>query len=276
MQCVCINCSRLLVDKNSLDFQRAAQISNGKKRLMALLRLCRGRRQCKGNSGAEATNPDGSSNGVTTINESDVGCGAYQPNFRREGLKISIEYKEEHVAELNVADRKQVLTPEKAYSILRNVSNEDVRILGLNPRYARPEWMIVTVMPVAPPHVRPSVAVGGGATRSDDDVTHKYADILKANITVSNAKKSGQPAVVVQQYEAVLQYHVATLVDNSIPGLPNATQRGGKQLKTFRERLVGKMGRVRGNLMGKRVDFSARTVITADPNLSIHQVGVPR
>lgn len=281
MQCVCINCSRLLVDKNSLDFQRAASISNGKKRLMALLRLCRGRRQCKGNTSAEgAAGADGS---VTVVNEADVGCGAYQPNFRREGLKISLEFKEEHMASAGAAgggdsmasDRKQVLSPERAYSILRNVSNEDVKILGLNPKYARPEWLIVTVLPVAPPHVRPSVALDSLA-RADDDVTHKYADIVKANTTVSNAKKSGQPAVVVQQYEAVLQYHVATLVDNSVPGLPNATQRGGKQLKTFRERLVGKMGRVRGNLMGKRVDFSARTVITADPNLSIHQVGVPR
>jgi len=74
----------------------------------------------------------------------------------------------------------------------------------------------------------------------------------------------------------MLQYHVTTLVDNGVPGLPTASQRGGKALKTLRDRLVGKGGRVRGNLMGKRVDFSARTVITADPILSIHQVGVPR
>ena len=71
----------------------------------------------------------------------------------------------------------------------------------------------------------------------------------------------------------MLQYHVATLIDNQLPGQPQSRQRGGRPLKTIRERLVGKGGRIRGNLMGKRVDFSARTVITADPNLSIAEVG---
>ena len=75
-----------------------------------------------------------------------------------------------------------------------------------------------------------------------------------------------------QAAEDQLQYHVATLIDNQLPGQPQATQRGGRPLKTVRERLVGKGGRIRGNLMGKRVDFSARTVITADPNLSIAEV----
>ena len=78
----------------------------------------------------------------------------------------------------------------------------------------------------------------------------------------------------IMQLVAQLQYHCATLIDNQLPGIPCATQRGStKPLKAFRERLVGKGGRVRGNLMGKRVDFSARTVITADPILSMHQVG---
>ena len=66
------------------------------------------------------------------------------------------------------------------------------------------------------------------------------------------------------------------LIDNEVAGQPQATQRSGKPLKSIRMRLVGKHGRVRGNLMGKRVDFSARTVITADPILSVDQVGVPR
>jgi DNA-directed RNA polymerase II subunit RPB1 len=116
----------------------------------------------------------------------------------------------------------------------------------------------------------------GTGTRGEDDITHKLSEIVKANVAVGHAKRSGQPSVTVEQYEAVLQYHVATLIDNQLPGQPAATQRGGKTLKAFRERLVGKGGRVRGNLMGKRVDFSARTVITADPGLSIHEVGVPR
>ena len=65
----------------------------------------------------------------------------------------------------------------------------------------------------------------------------------------------------------MLQFHVATLTDNNMPGLPKAMQKSGRPLKSIKERLKGKEGRIRGNLMGKRVDFSARTVITPDPNL---------
>ena len=74
----------------------------------------------------------------------------------------------------------------------------------------------------------------------------------------------------------LLQFHVTTMIDNEVTGQPQAKQKSGKPIKSLRERLVGKAGRVRGNLMGKRCDFSARTVIGGDPNLSIDQVGVPR
>lgn len=273
LQCVCINCSRLLGDKSSDDFARAAKIRNGKKRLMTMLKLCRARKTCRGADAATAK-VDGDGNPLGAVG-ADMGCGATQPAFRREGLRIKIEFPEAAVDSMNLVDRKQMLSAERVYTLFRNISDEDARLLGLDPRFARPEWLIMTVIPVAPPHVRPSVALDS-LTRGEDDITHKYSDIVKANNTLSNAKKSGQAAVLLEQYEAALQYHVATLVDNSLAGLPQATQRGGKTLKTFRDRLVGKGGRVRGNLMGKRVDFSARTVITADPILSIHQVGVPR
>lgn len=72
------------------------------------------------------------------------------------------------------------------------------------------------------------------------------------------------------------QFHVATYIDNELPGQPQALQKSGRPLKSIRARLKGKEGRLRGNLMGKRVDFSARTVITPDPNLSLDEVGVPR
>jgi DNA-directed RNA polymerase II subunit RPB1 len=176
----------------------------------------------------------------------------------------------------NLADSKSKLTPDACLKAFSHMSDENIKLLGLDPKHAKPAWLIVTVLPVAPPHVRPSVAVGGGLQRSEDDITHKLADIIKANTALANAKKSGQVRQVLQTFEEYLQYHVATLIDNQIIGVAAAKQRSGKALKTFRERLVGKGGRVRGNLMGKRVDFSARTVITADPILSMHQVGVPK
>jgi DNA-directed RNA polymerase II subunit RPB1 len=77
----------------------------------------------------------------------------------------------------------------------------------------------------------------------------------------------GAPQHVLQEFVHLLEFHVATMVDNELPGQPQATQKSGRPLKSIRQRLKGKEGRIRGNLMGKRVDFSARTVITADPNL---------
>jgi DNA-directed RNA polymerase II subunit RPB1 len=80
---------------------------------------------------------------------------------------------------------------------------------------------------------------------------------------------------VIDDWTTVLQYYVATQIDNKIPGVASVAQRSGRPLKSIKERLNGKGGRVRGNLMGKRVDFSARSVITPDPNLSIRELGVP-
>ena len=190
-----------------------------------------------------------------------------------------------------------MLSPQ-VYDIFRHISSEDLKYLGFNSKLIRPEHLITTVrvlwpclcvaasswdrttcvfqvLPVPPPPVRPSVAFDG-VNRGDDDLTHKYASIIKANNALLTAKKGNAPEVKMVAFENTLQYEVATLVDNSIPGQGVDSQRSGRPLKTIRERLVGKGGRIRGNLMGKRVDFSGRTVITADPNLSIEQVGVPR
>ena len=83
------------------------------------------------------------------------------------------------------------------------------------------------------------------------------------------------PANVIEDWSTMLQYYIATQVDNKIPGVAAVAQRSGRPLKSIKERLNGKTGRVRGNLMGKRVDYSARSVITADPNISIRELGVP-
>ena len=150
--------------------------------------------------------------------------------------------------------------------------------MGLSEDYARPEWMIITVLPVPPPPVRPSICVDGmgGGMRGEDDLTYKLAEIIRANASVRDAEQNGSPAHVVNEFEALLQFHVATYMDNDIAGQPQALQKSGRPVKSIRARLKGKEGRLRGNLMGKRVDFSARTVITGDPNLSLDEVGVPR
>jgi DNA-directed RNA polymerase II subunit RPB1 len=134
--------------------------------------------------------------------------------------------------------------------------------------------MLVSVLPVPPPHVRPTVV--DGDIQSEDDLTYQLTNIIKANLSLEAAIIKGEARHIVADYEKLLQQRVISFFDNERDDNPRETQKTGRPLKTIRQRLKGKEGRLRGNLMGKRVDFSARTVITADPNLSIDQVGVPK
>ena len=130
------------------------------------------------------------------------------------------------------------------------------------------------MLPVPPPCVRPSVKQDN-SQRMDDDLTHKLSDIVKTNNTLIRKIDGDFRVEVINDWWKVLQYHVATLIDNDIPGLSQAAHRSGRALKSIRQRLKGKEGRIRNNLMGKRVDFSARSVITPDPNIELDELGVP-
>ncbi len=157
---------------------------------------------------------------------------------------------------------------------LLNVSNEDLILLGYDPKTARPEWFILQVLPVPPVTVRPSIILETGI-RSEDDLTHKLVDIIRVNQRLKESKEAGTPPLIVQDLVDLLQYHVTTYFDNEVSGIPQAHHRSGRPLKTITQRLKGKEGRFRGSLSGKRVDFSSRTVISPDPNLHISDVGVP-
>ncbi|CCM03706.1 uncharacterized protein FIBRA_05852 [Fibroporia radiculosa] len=207
------------------------------------------------------------------------GCGASQPLIRKEGLKLFVQYKrskDEDEEVKSLQPDKRLFPPHEVYTALKKISDADLDMLGLSNEYARPEWMILTVMPVPPPPVRPSIAVDGGTMRSEDDLTYKLGDIIKASANVRRCEQEGAPAHVITEFEQLLQFHVATYMDNDIAGIPQALQKSGRPVKAIRARLKGKEGRLRGNLMGKRVDFSARTVITGDPNLDLDEVGVPK
>ncbi len=157
---------------------------------------------------------------------------------------------------------------------LVNVTNEDLILLGYDPKTARPEWFILQVLPVPPVTVRPSIILETGI-RSEDDLTHKLVDIIRVNQRLKESKEAGTPPLIVQDLVDLLQYHVTTYFDNEVSGIPQAHHRSGRPLKTITQRLKGKEGRFRGSLSGKRVDFSSRTVISPDPNLNISDVGVP-
>jgi DNA-directed RNA polymerase subunit A' len=166
------------------------------------------------------------------------------------------------------------LTPSTARERLERIPDDDLVLLGMDPKAARPEWAVLQVMPVPPVSVRPSITLESGI-RSEDDLTHKLVDIIRINQKLREALESGVPINIIQELHELLQYHVTTYFDNEVSGLPPARHRSGRALKTLCQRLKGKEGRFRGNLSGKRVDFSARTVVSPDPNLDINEVGVP-
>ncbi|MBC8223332.1 DNA-directed RNA polymerase subunit A', partial [Candidatus Bathyarchaeota archaeon] len=136
------------------------------------------------------------------------------------------------------------------------------------------EWLILQVLPVPPVDVRPSIILESGI-RAEDDLTHKLVDIIRINQRLRENIEAGAPTLIIEDLSELLQYHVTTYFNNEVSGIPPARHRSGRTLKSLAQRLKGKEGRFRGNLSGKRVDYSARTVISPDPNLDINEVGVP-
>lgn len=157
---------------------------------------------------------------------------------------------------------------------LEDINDKNLILLGYDLERVRPEWFVLQVLPVPPVTVRPSIILETGI-RSEDDLTHKLVDILRTNQRVKESKESGSPPLIVQDLVDLVQYHVTTYFDNEVSGIPQAHHRSGRPLRTLSQRLKGKEGRFRGNLSGKRVDFSSRTVISPDPNLDINEVGIP-
>ncbi|MFQ3294900.1 MAG: DNA-directed RNA polymerase subunit A', partial [Natrialbaceae archaeon] len=166
------------------------------------------------------------------------------------------------------------LMPSDIRDWFEDIRDEDVEVLGIDPETSRPEWMILTVLPVPPVTARPSITLDNGQ-RSEDDLTHKLVDIIRINQRFMENREAGAPQLIIEDLWELLQYHVTTFMDNEISGTPPARHRSGRPLKTLSQRLKGKEGRFRGSLSGKRVNFSARTVISPDPTLSLNEVGVP-
>ena len=257
-RCVCIKCSKLLIDKEKYNYLLK---STAETRWNKVFTLASKKHRC----GEDSHN----------------GCGCLQPKIRKEGLATIIAEWNDKEEEFNNYDFKKEDTkmtvkiiPEMMLKIFKKISDEDVNFMGFSPIWSRPEWMICQVLAVPPPQVRPSIK-HDAQQRSEDDLTHIIINIIKANKMLQEKIEQNSASNVIDDWTTVLQYYIATLVDNKIPGVAAVAQRSGRPLKAIKERLNGKSGRVRGNLMGKRVDFSARSVITPDPNLSINELGVP-
>ena len=132
-------------------------------------------------------------------------------------------------------DRRQRLSAQRAYEILKNVSDEDAIILGLDPKWVRPEWMVVTVLPVPPPHVRPSVEVPGQAA-SADDLSHQLVSIVKTNMFLEDAIRRGEPAHMIESFEELLQFRVTAIILQTFkPQTPS--QCPGSATRTFARKI---------------------------------------
>lgn len=163
------------------------------------------------------------------------------------------------------------LNPLKVLDLFRRISDEDCELLGLHPSWGRPEefvWQYISVPPVC---IRPSVAQDGAS--NEDDLTVKLTEIVFTNALIKQGLAKGAPTPQFMEQWEFLQLSVAMYVNSELPGVPS--QPGQKPIRGFVQRLKGKQGRFRGNLSGKRVDFSGRTVISPDPNLRIDEVAVP-
>ena len=167
---------------------------------------------------------------------------------------------------------KKELSAEEIREWLEKIRDEDLERLKF--RGGRPEWMIITILPVPPMTMRPSIILETGE-RSEDDLTHKLVDIVRINERLKRILEIGGPDFLIKDIIELLQYHVSTYINNELANIPPARHRSGRPLKTLAQRLIGKEGRFRFNLTGKRVNFSARSVISPDNFISINEVGVP-
>lgn len=258
-QCICVRCSKLLIDKTDPVVKHIM-----KRKPQERLDLVKARVKAKRCGVFSSSKND----------ENTHGCGAVQPKYPQGEIEyITLEWVNE---EDNNKKERTKLSADVVLQILKRIPREDALIMGFSPDWCLPHWLICSILPVVPPSTRPSVKMYNNQ-RSEDDLTHKYNDIIKHNNALKD--KLNQADVQAEQilsWVHLLQYDIATLMDNETKGLPQCTSRAGRSFKGFKQRLHGKEGRIRNNLMGKRVDFSARSVISPDPSLDIGQLGVPR
>ncbi|MFT4343648.1 MAG: DNA-directed RNA polymerase subunit A' [Candidatus Woesearchaeota archaeon] len=195
--------------------------------------------------------------------------GAVCPHCKAKQTTIKLEKP------TTILENDKRISPIEIRTRLEKVPDEACMLMGLDPQSIRPEWMVLTIMPIPPVTMRPSITLESGE-RSEDDLTHKLGDIVRINQRLFENINAGAPEIIIEDLWDLLQYHITTFFDNNIPQIPPARHRSGQPLKTISERISSKEGRIRHNLAGKRTNFSARTAISPDPMLEINEVGVPK
>ncbi|KNC74565.1 hypothetical protein SARC_12893, partial [Sphaeroforma arctica JP610] len=167
------------------------------------------------------------------------------------------------------------LTPLRVLELFKAISGEDCDLIWMDSVGGRPERIVLTHLLVPPTIIRPGVPMLGGGGSTEDDLTMKLADMIRMNGFIKTKLETGDKINGIEDLWEVLQMYMAMYLDGDIPQMSaqmKKTLQIDKPIRGFAQRLKGKKGRFRGNLSGKRVNFTARTVISPDPNLRIDQV----
>jgi len=263
LKCICLKCSNILIERTEDNLKRFHNKS-GKYRYKEIKDM------------------------IKNINFCNV-CGTPVPKIKKDIKEASLSIRivlEKEVGATSVDEAtglategtkiiRDYLTPRQCYNILRNVSDMDAYLMGFDVNIQRPEDLIMTRFPVPPVIIRPTAKIDFmSSSTHEDSLTLKLADIINYNIRVRNEMNKDSPSL--QDSLTFLQYNVAVFFDNDSAALPKSEfKTGGRPINSISDRIKSKEGRMRLNIMGKRVDFSARSVITSDPYIDIDMVGVP-
>ena len=172
--------------------------------------------------------------------------------------------------------QRELMSSKQVHDILCRISPENSYLLGYDPLYAHPSWFMLTVLPIPPPCIRPlpDISRNNGKHMPLDDISFKIIQLIKKNNDL--AKQRNYRDANFNNYQLLVKHHVMTLIDNKLRGQSVARRTPkGPPLESLSSNLKGKHGRVRGCMLGKRVDFSSRAVVGPDTNLRSDQLGVP-
>ena len=202
--------------------------------------------------------------------EEKYGKGSFKAKMGAEAIRQLLEEIDvEKLAEKLKKELDKASEQKKAKIIKRLDTVEAFRISG-----NRPEWMVMNVVPVIPPDLRPMVQLDGGRFATSD-LNDLYRRVINRNNRLKRLLELGAPEIIVRNEKRMLQESVDALIDNGRRGRP-VTGAGNRPLKSLSDLLKGKQGRFRQNLLGKRVDYSGRSVIVVGPELKLYQCGLPK
>ncbi len=202
--------------------------------------------------------------------EEKYGRGSFKARMGAEALKELLEQVDLDKLSTQIRKELESASEQKRVKLVKRLDTvEAFRISG-----NRPEWMIMQVVPVIPPELRPMVQLDGGRFATSD-LNDLYRRVINRNNRLKRLLELGAPEIIVRNEKRMLQESVDALIDNGRRGRP-VTGAGNRPLKSLSDMLKGKQGRFRQNLLGKRVDYSGRSVIVVGPELKIYQCGLPK